>query len=439
MIRVAVVGLGVIAPWFLRAIEQDPRVQLVAVCDRDPGTLGVFGPGVARFASHEELLESGCADAVVVTLPNDAHAAVVEAALEAGVHVCCEKPLAVDPRDAERLTAVAARTGTTLLTASHRRHNRHVQRLARQLPPRSDILSVTARYHERIEEHSGHEAWYTDRGRCGGGCLIDNGPNAIDALMTVLGDLEVTDATIGDVRAGVEYTARVSLRTPDHIPVTVELDWALPTGEVKDIVLELRDGTTVTADMLEGFPAFKSSLDHEYAGIVAELVEAIQDPGRPDRGARVVRLIDDAYGVARSKEERIGMVSKREANADLIKVLFHRRLDRGMTLAPFASRCVRAGEIHELLTTTDRPHQPGQAVDAVGFLGFAEFSRATVLNAGDEVWLNGRRVGQVAGFDECHFPNHYNVIIDAPSLVTGEDLDLQPGSKVSFVEAGTTR
>ncbi|MFF2630952.1 DUF6917 domain-containing protein [Kitasatospora griseola] len=126
---------------------------------------------------------------------------------------------------------------------------------------------------------------------------------------------------------------------------------------------------------------------------------------------------------------------KRTVTGTLVKVLLHSRTERGMSLEPFASRCVRVGEVHELVTTDQRDTTPGARIDRVGFLGFAEIAAAGVLDRGDEVFVGEHRVGTVLGFDACHFPNHYNVLIAADRLLTGEKLDLRPELPVRFVPA----
>jgi hypothetical protein len=126
---------------------------------------------------------------------------------------------------------------------------------------------------------------------------------------------------------------------------------------------------------------------------------------------------------------------KREITGTVVKVLVHRREDRGMSLEPFASRCVRAGEVHELVTTDHAGTEPGTAIDRVGFLGFAEIDCAGVIDRGDEVWIGGERVGTVLGFDACHFPNHYNILIHTPRLRTGTDLGLKPELPVRFTRS----
>ncbi|MFI9024039.1 DUF6917 domain-containing protein [Streptomyces sp. NPDC053560] len=126
--------------------------------------------------------------------------------------------------------------------------------------------------------------------------------------------------------------------------------------------------------------------------------------------------------------------AKRSVRGDLVKVLLHRRTDRGMTLEPHASRCVRRGEVHELVTTDQRDTRPGARIDRVGFLGFVELACAGVIDRGDDVWIDGLRIGTVVGFDACHFPNHYNILIGSGRLVTGGDLELCPELPVAFTQ-----
>jgi hypothetical protein len=93
---------------------------------------------------------------------------------------------------------------------------------------------------------------------------------------------------------------------------------------------------------------------------------------------------------------------------------------------------VREGEVHELVTTDHAETAPGARIDRVGFLGFAELHNAGVIDRGDEVWIGDRLVGTVHGFDACHFPNHYNILIAAPAPVSGGDLALAPELPVTF-------
>ncbi|WP_406138666.1 DUF6917 domain-containing protein [Streptomyces sp. NBC_01089] len=68
--------------------------------------------------------------------------------------------------------------------------------------------------------------------------------------------------------------------------------------------------------------------------------------------------------------------AKRTVHGPLVKVLTHRREGRGMALEPFAARCVRRGEVHELVTTDHTETAAGARIDRVGFLGFVEIGCA---------------------------------------------------------------
>lgn len=126
---------------------------------------------------------------------------------------------------------------------------------------------------------------------------------------------------------------------------------------------------------------------------------------------------------------------KRTVAGALVKVLWHRRDDRGMRLEPYASRCVRHGEIHELVTTDHTDTAPGTCIDRVAFLGFVEILQAGVVDRGDRLWIDDQPIGTVLGFDACHFPNHYNILIAAHPPQSGLDLALQPEAAIRFEQA----
>ncbi|MGV9357847.1 DUF6917 domain-containing protein [Streptomyces misionensis] len=126
--------------------------------------------------------------------------------------------------------------------------------------------------------------------------------------------------------------------------------------------------------------------------------------------------------------------AKRVVRGALVKVLVHRRTDRGMRLEEHAARCVRRGEVHELVTTDQWEPRPGARVDRVGFLGFVELECGGVIDRGDLVRIGDAVVGTVLGFDACHLPNHYNILIHAERPASGLDLELRPEDAVSFTQ-----
>ncbi|WP_207918495.1 DUF6917 domain-containing protein [Saccharopolyspora karakumensis] len=125
---------------------------------------------------------------------------------------------------------------------------------------------------------------------------------------------------------------------------------------------------------------------------------------------------------------------KRTLTARVVKVLVHQRHERGMSLEPHASRCVRAGDVHELVTTDHVETASGARIDRVAFLGFAEFGQGGVIDRGDLLRIGDRFVGTVLGFDACHFPNHYNILVHTDTPLSGGDLGLRPEAELSFAQ-----
>lgn len=125
---------------------------------------------------------------------------------------------------------------------------------------------------------------------------------------------------------------------------------------------------------------------------------------------------------------------KRAVRGRLVKVLLHQRTDRGMSVEEFASRCLRAGEVHELVVTDQWDPAPAARVDRVGFLGFTELTCAGVVDRGDTLHIGDVAVGTVLGFDSCHYPNHYNILVHREELTAGGELGLRPEMPVAFTQ-----
>ncbi|HEY8987023.1 MAG TPA: Gfo/Idh/MocA family oxidoreductase [Streptomyces sp.] len=294
--RIGLIGLGVISKFYVAAFERLPGLELAAVCDLRPAALEPFHDTAKCYTGHAGLLADAAVDAVVVNVPNDAHAAVCADALAAGVAVCVEKPLATRVEHGRALAAQAREKGVTLFTSFHRRYNSAVLRLLEEVAAAdAPVRSLTVRYLERIEDHAGSDRWYLDADRCGGGCVADNGPNAFDLVRLFLGDTTLASADVVRDARGTDRRATVHLRSAAGRGARVELDWSYD-GEVKDVTVELADGTRLFADMLAGHPEFKGSLWHEYVGVLTDFdtrLRAGQDASLD--GLAALELVDAVY------------------------------------------------------------------------------------------------------------------------------------------------
>jgi len=131
MIHVGIAGLGFMGMIHYLAYRKIRGAAVAAMCEKDPRRLagdwrsiqGNFGPrgrkmdlkGISRYARLDDLLADPDLDLIDVCLPPWLHAEVTVAALKAGKHVFCEKPIALNPADARRMVNTAARTGRLLM------------------------------------------------------------------------------------------------------------------------------------------------------------------------------------------------------------------------------------------------------------------------------------------------------------------------------------
>lgn len=120
-----IAGTGRISDWVLKGAVQDPRFKAVAVCSRsaDSGRAFVekhpeaFVEDAAVYTSVEEMSRDPRVDAVYIGTPNSTHHPYAIAALEAGRHVLCEKPIACNAAELEEMISAARRNGKCLMEA----------------------------------------------------------------------------------------------------------------------------------------------------------------------------------------------------------------------------------------------------------------------------------------------------------------------------------
>lgn len=118
MIRVGLVGAGYWGPNLARVLNQSRKCEFVACCDVNSNNLQKVirqYPRLKGFTNIEEMLRDGL-DAVVIATPISTHFEIARRALNAGMHVMVEKPLAHNSSCAEELASIASRGALTLLT-----------------------------------------------------------------------------------------------------------------------------------------------------------------------------------------------------------------------------------------------------------------------------------------------------------------------------------
>ena len=125
-------------------------------------------------------------------------------------------------------------------------------------------------------------------------------------------------------------------------------------------------------------------------------------------------------------------VRKTPIGGRLVVVLKGHVPDRGLELIPQRSRAALTGEVHELIITAEPDAAPGGIVNRIAYLGFFEVKTGGVLLVGDELRIGGHLIGHLAGYDYAHMPNHMNIVISAAAALSGDELNLELDSSVTF-------
>jgi predicted dehydrogenase len=334
-VRVGVIGTGAIGPAHLTGFQQDTRAEITAVCDVDARRAKAAAEkfGVEHvFADHRKLLAADVVDAVSVCTPNNTHMPLTIAALQAGKHVLCEKPIAMNAREARRMVAAAKRARRILMTAQSMRYSGNAQYLKK--------LAESGRFGEiyyakgmMLRRAGIPRGWFQDAKQSGGGPIVDVGVHMLDLMWWVMGMPRPVSAfgatfdhlgTSGQGMGGwgcnyrpgkfsVEDLGVALVRFADGRTAGVEASWATHTEDTfflrffgtkggaqlfPDLTLyELKDGTNL--DVRPHAPRVDG-----YAGETEHFVSCIigrQQPISPGSQSVVVMdMLDAIYKSART-------------------------------------------------------------------------------------------------------------------------------------------
>jgi predicted dehydrogenase len=138
-----------------------------------------------QYEKLEDMLKDGNVDALVVSTPNYLHAPQTIAALNTGVHVMVEKPMAMNAAEAEQMCEAADKSGATLMVAHCWRFDPDVLWLKEQSKKLGRIIRTKG---IGVHTHWGPSGWFTQKEFAGGGAMADVGIHALDTARFLLGD-----------------------------------------------------------------------------------------------------------------------------------------------------------------------------------------------------------------------------------------------------------
>ncbi len=355
--RIGIVGLGGMGSVHANNLDS-LGAEVVAGADVDPERRVAFERewDAETVSDHDELAALDL-DAVVVATPNRFHEPVATAALDAGMDVLVEKPLAHDLESAERVAAAADAADGFCMVGFH---NRFCPAASLFQAYRDDgrfgeFTHLEANYVRR-RGIPGTGSWFTNRDLSGGGALVDIGVHAVDFALYLLEFPEVTEVS-GVTRTGlgaepdyadpdgfgagwsddagtfdVDDSVSAFIRTADGVTMSLEVSWAAncePTDEF--VVRGTRAGGRLSlgGDTLTTYESDTTGFDHHvdserrgsldrtgHEAEAAAFLDAVESGTAPEKNTAtealaVQRVVDAIY---RSSETG-GAVSPADATA----------------------------------------------------------------------------------------------------------------------------
>jgi predicted dehydrogenase len=232
--RFGLIGAGGIGHIRAQALDKMKDCDLSAVTDADKerarSLVKSFSDKIPVFDDYEQMLKSDSVDAVIICTPPQFHEEITIAALEAGKHVLCEKPLANSVEASRRMVECSRKTGKTLATGFNHRYFPAIQ-FVKQTLDRGQIGEL-----DHIRAFAGHTGlsefkapWMYDKKIMGGGALMDNGIHIIDLTRYLLGEVsEVFGVATGNVWKldGAEDNGIALMKNPQGKNAILHATWS---------------------------------------------------------------------------------------------------------------------------------------------------------------------------------------------------------------------
>ena len=273
-LKIGIIGCGGIANGkHMPSLKKVEECEMVAFCDliidRAEKAAAEYGtPDAAVYTDYKELLADESIDVVHVLTPNRAHSFITVDALEAGKHVMCEKPMAINSAEALKMIEAAKRTGKKLTIGYQNRQRCDIQ-LVRNKIDKEDILGEVYYARAIAIRRRGVPDWgvFTNEYEQGGGPLIDIGTHSLDLSLWLMGNykpaycvgkafkklgkLPLCGDGNWDPEMTVEDSAFGFVVMENGAVISVEAAWAINLHEANEAMMVLA-GTKGGVDLFGG-------------------------------------------------------------------------------------------------------------------------------------------------------------------------------------------
>lgn len=325
MTRAAIVGCGDVAVIHLEAIAAIPDIELSAIVEPDAGrrAAAAAAHAVPVFENLDQLIAAGAADVLHITTPHHQHHQPTIRALEAGLHVIQEKPLAHTLEAAAEIVAAAESAHSKVGICFQNRYNASSQAM-RALLDSGRLGEIQGAYANvvwtRTADYYRARPWRGRQDQSGGGLLINQAIHTLDLVQWFLGGYDaiagrVSTDKFGDVidvedtahalithPSGVTTSFYATLTAPVHRPVEIEIYATFGMARIADgLHVRFNDGT-VEHTPERAVPSTGRSywgVSHEL--LIRDFYARLADPEpywiSPQEGLTSLRMLKDLYAL----------------------------------------------------------------------------------------------------------------------------------------------
>lgn len=189
--RAGIIGCGGIAAEHIAAYQRN-NVEIKALADISKNALenaAEKAKGAKLFDDYKAMLDSGLVDVVSICTPPVAHEEAAVAALERGIHVLCEKPLAHSVAAGKNIVAAAEKSGAALMTAFRHRFIPANLKMKELLVAGEIGKPVFFQNFFGGPAFSMKDKWFSKKSVAGGGALMDTGIHSVDLFRFFMGEV----------------------------------------------------------------------------------------------------------------------------------------------------------------------------------------------------------------------------------------------------------
>jgi scyllo-inositol 2-dehydrogenase (NADP+) len=247
--KIAIVGLGGMGTWHLNKLQSQSELEVAGVWDiKEERRAHAQECGVFVYDSFEAVLVDTAVDIVLIATPNDSHKPLAIAAMRAGKHVICEKPVTISSQDLEEMIAVSEETGQLLTVHQNRRWDKDFLMIKEIL--REGRLGPVYRIESRVQGSRGIPGDWRQEPEKGGGMILDWGVHLLDQVLLLYPDavVETVFATITNItNTEVDDGFTADLRLNNGVHLIVQVGTSNFITLPRWVVLG-RDGTAIIED-----------------------------------------------------------------------------------------------------------------------------------------------------------------------------------------------